>query len=82
MKRISCLVAAAALLLFGSLSHARGAPTSSFVPRGPEPHSSLKDKHHAKKSGHVGAQHSAHKAGPGVNAKTAAPATHRTPGAN
>jgi hypothetical protein len=73
-------MAAAALLLFGSLSHARGAATSSFAPHGPEPHSSLKDKHHSKKSGHVG-QASAHKGGHGVNPKTANPATH-TPGAN
>jgi hypothetical protein len=82
MKRITCLAATAALLLFGSLSHASGAPTSSFAPRGPEPHSSLKDKHHSKKNGHVGAASSAHKAGSSLNSKTANPSTRRTPGAN
>jgi hypothetical protein len=50
MKTILCVVATAALLTFGALSHARGTPSSSFVPRGPEPHSSLSDKHHSIKS--------------------------------
>lgn len=53
MKSIICVTATAVLLLLGSLGHAR-TPSSSFVPRGPEPHSSLSDKHHSLKVKHSG----------------------------
>ena len=79
MKRILCATAAAALLAFGSLSHARGTPTSSFVPRGPEPHSSLSDKHHSiknKRSGSHGVAHPiAHNVTP-KNGSHAGPTPH------
>jgi hypothetical protein len=60
MKRILCVMATAALLAFGSLSHARGTPSSSFVPRGPEPHSSLSDKHHSIKNKRARSHGAAH----------------------
>jgi hypothetical protein len=71
MKVIICVTTAAALLLFGSMSQARGAPSSSFVPRGPEPHSSLSDKHHSIKNKHSGSQGGAHKGGYKLTPKTA-----------
>ncbi|HEY2464907.1 MAG TPA: hypothetical protein VGI32_12695 [Steroidobacteraceae bacterium] len=61
MKLIICLTATAALLAFASVSHAR-TPSSSFVPRGPQPHSSLSDKHHSKKGNRSGAPGTTHKA--------------------
>jgi hypothetical protein len=57
MKTFSCIMASAGLLLVGSVSHARGTPSSSFAPHGPEPHSSLSDKHHSSKPAkHTGTQ--------------------------
>jgi hypothetical protein len=70
MKQFICISASAALLLIGSVSHARGTPPSSFAPRGPEPHSSLSDKHHSIKSKHAGSQGAAHKSGHNVTPKT------------
>ena len=65
MKQFLVFAAAAALLLFGAASHARGARTSSFAPRGPEPHVSLSDMHHSSKSRGQGTLHkSAHKVTP------------------
>jgi hypothetical protein len=78
MKPVICVMASAALLLFGSASYARGTPTSSFVPRGPEPHSSLSDKHHSLKGKHSGAQGS-HKGANKATSKTANHATGHTP---
>ena len=66
MKPIICITATAALLLWGAVSQAK-TPSSSFVPRGPEPHSSLSDKHHSLKN-----KHSAHH----VTSKTGTHATH------
>jgi hypothetical protein len=82
MKQFICMSATAALLLIGSVSHARGTPTSSFVPRGPEPHSSLSDKHHSTKNKHSGSQGAAHKGGHNATAKTRTPATTHTPHTN
>lgn len=52
MKIIAGIMLVAGSMLFG----AAGAhtPSSSFVPRGPEPHASLSDKHHAHRSAHGG----------------------------
>lgn len=77
MKRITCAAATAALLLFGSLSHARGAPTSSFAPRGPEPHSSLNDKHRSKKTGRASGHDSTHKGIQTAMPKTANHSQHK-----
>ena len=68
MKRIFYVTATAALLLFSSLSHAGKTPSSSFVPRGPEPHSSLSDKHHSNKGGR--GHGSSHKGGHYATPKT------------
>jgi len=82
MKQIICISATAALLLIGSVSHARGTRTSSFAPRGPEPHSSLSDKHHSIKNKHAASQSAAHKSGHNATAKTRTPATTHTPHTN
>ena len=66
MKPIICITAMAALLLWGAVSQAK-TPSSSFVPRGPEPHSSLSDKHHSLKN-----KHSVHR----VTSKSGAHTTH------
>ena len=81
MKAIICVAATAALLLFGSLSHARGTPSSSFAPRGPEPHSSLSDKHHSIKNKHAGSQGAAHKGGH-LTPKTGGHSAQHTPPSN
>ena len=82
MKQIICISATAALLLIGSVSHARGTPTSSFVPRGPEPHSSLSDKHHSIKSKRAASQGAAHKTGHNATPKTGTHATSQKPHTN
>ena len=82
MKAIVCVAATAALLLFGSLSHARGTPSSSFVPRGPEPHSSLSDKHHSTKNKHSGSQTAAHKGAHNAPPKTGSHSGRHTPQSN
>ncbi len=83
MKRIFCITATAALLLLASLSQARGTPSSSFVPRGPEPHSSLSDKHHSNKGGrYVGGQASSRRGGHSVNPKSSSHYSHHTPSSN
>jgi len=56
MKIVVGVTLAAALTLASFASHARG-PASSFVPRGPEPHSSLSDKHGTKGSSHKQPRH-------------------------
>ena len=40
------------LVLAGGGAHARGPATSSFAPRGPEPHSTLADKNGRHSSSH------------------------------
>jgi hypothetical protein len=82
MKLMIGVTATTALLLFGSTSHARGTPSSSFVPRGPEPHSSLSDKHHSIKNKHAGTQGAAHKGGRNVTPKAGGRSTHQTPHPN
>ena len=82
MKSVSCIMATAALLLFGSLSYARGTPSSSFAPHGPEPHSSLSDKHHSSKgSKHAGAPGSSKKGSHSAKPKTGS-AAGRPPGSH
>jgi hypothetical protein len=79
MKQLIVFAAAAALLLFNASSQARGARTSSFAPRGPEPHVSLSDIHHSSKTRGQGASHkSAHKVTPKTTHRSAhpAPAAH------
>jgi hypothetical protein len=79
MKQIIAITVTAALLLFGSSSHARGAPSSSFAPRGPEPHVSLSDMHHSSKGRGQGASHkSAHK----LTTKSSHRPVRHTPAAN
>lgn len=52
MKMLSCIALTAALVLFASLSDARGAPPSSFVPRtSHEDRATLGHKHNGK-TGH------------------------------
>ncbi len=75
MKPIICISATAALLLWGAASQAK-TPSSSFVPRGPEPHSSLSDKHHSLKNKHSGSQGAAHKSSHHVTSKTGTHTTH------
>lgn len=49
MKSFSCIALTATLVLFTSLSNARGTPTSSFAPRSShEPRATLSHKDHAK----------------------------------
>lgn len=69
MKPIICITATAALLLWGGVSQAK-TPSSSFVPRGPEPHSSLSDKHHSRKNKHSGSQGAVHKGAHNATPKT------------
>jgi hypothetical protein len=76
MQRIICVLATTALLAFASASHARGAPTSSFVPRGPEPHSSLSDKHHTKKSSHASGHGISRTSAHNVSSKTGGHPSH------
>lgn len=78
MKQFLVLAATAAWLLFASASDARGPATSSFAPRGPEPHVTLSDMHHHSSKGR--AQGVSHKSG---NKATKAPhrAVHKAPGA-
>jgi hypothetical protein len=76
MKVIICT---AALLLFGSVSHARGTPSSSFVPRGPEPHASLNDKHHAIKNKHAVSQGAVHQGGYKLSPKAGSHVNHTPP---
>ena len=46
------VVLAATLMLVSAVCQARGPQTSSFVPRGPEPHATLSHKNGVKKSYH------------------------------
>jgi hypothetical protein len=72
MKIVLGVTFAAALTLASFASHARGPAPSSFVPRGPEPHSSLSDKHGTKGSSHKQPHHgntSIHKHAPAHSPK-------------
>jgi hypothetical protein len=59
MKMIVRITLAAAMALAGSACPARGAAPSSFAPRGPEPHSTLADKHGTKSFSRKTAHHKA-----------------------
>jgi hypothetical protein len=59
MKVIVGVTLAAALALAAGACLARGAAPSSFAPRGPEPHSTLADKHGTKGVSHKAAHHKA-----------------------
>jgi hypothetical protein len=59
MKMIVEVTLAAAMLFAGGICLARGAAPSSFAPRGPEPHSTLADKHGTQSSSHKAAHHKA-----------------------
>jgi hypothetical protein len=52
MKLLAGLLLAAMLLFQGAVCHARGQATSSFAPRGPEPHATLSNKNGSRKSSH------------------------------
>ena len=52
MKLPAAIMLAAALILVSAVCQARGQPTSSFAPRGPEPHATLSHKNGIKKSTH------------------------------
>jgi hypothetical protein len=80
MKPIICATTAA-LLLLSTVGHAR-TQTSSFVPRGPQPHSSLSDRHHAAKSRHAGGQGAMRKNVRSPSPKTPGRAARQTPHTN
>jgi len=51
--KLPAIVMLAAALMFGSaICQARGQATSSFAPRGPEPHATLSHKNGVKRSSH------------------------------
>jgi hypothetical protein len=52
MQTIVGITLAAVMALASSASHARGPAPSSFAPRGPEPHSTLANKHGTQRSSH------------------------------
>jgi hypothetical protein len=62
MKLPAGVMLAAALMFLSAACQARGQPTSSFAPRGPEPHATLSHKNGVKKSSHK----TSHKAKPAV----------------
>ncbi|HEX3912371.1 MAG TPA: hypothetical protein VHW71_02590 [Steroidobacteraceae bacterium] len=82
MKIIGGILLAAALMLFSVASDARGTPSSSFVPRGPEPHASLSDKHHAHHSAHGDTKRTAGKGGQRRAAKSRGNSAHHSAGPN
>ena len=57
MKSLCWIALTATLLLFGSLSHARGAPSSSFVPRTSHQERATLSNNKAK-TGHAGLRRS------------------------
>jgi len=59
MKTIARITLAGVMALAGGVCLARGAAPSSFVPRGPEPHSTLADKHGTKSFARKPAHHKA-----------------------
>ena len=59
MKTIVGVTLAAAMVLASGASLARGAAPSSFVPKGPEPHSTLADKHGTQGSSRKARHHKA-----------------------
>jgi len=52
MKVPAGVVLAAALMFVSTVCQARGQPTSSFAPKGPEPHATLSHKNGIKRSSH------------------------------
>jgi hypothetical protein len=52
MKLPTGVMLAAALLFVSAVCQARGQPTSSFAPKGPEPHATLSHKNGIKRSSH------------------------------
>jgi hypothetical protein len=73
MKLPAGIMLAAALMLVSTVCQARGQPTSSFAPRGPEPHATLSHKNGVKKSTHK----SSHTAKPTAGKNTGhGPSTH------
>jgi hypothetical protein len=52
MKLPEVVMLAAALMFASAVCQARGQPTSSFAPKGPEPHATLSHKNGVKKSSH------------------------------
>jgi len=52
MKLPAGVMLAAALMFTSAVCHARGQATSSFAPRGPEPHATLSHKNGVKRSSH------------------------------
>ena len=52
MKLPTAVMLAAALMFASAACQARGQPTSSFAPRGPEPHATLSHKNGIKKTSH------------------------------
>jgi hypothetical protein len=57
MRRIFGFALVAALVFAGTDCQARGAASSSFVPRGPEPHATLADKNGRKSFAHRNSRH-------------------------
>jgi hypothetical protein len=70
MKFLAGAMLVAVLMFQGAVCHARGKPTSSFAPRGPEPHATLSNKNGSRKSSHrtthaskaTGGKHAGHAA--------------------
>ena len=52
MKLPTGILLAAALMFVSAVCQARGQPTSSFAPKGPEPHATLSHKNGVKRSSH------------------------------
>lgn len=52
MKLPAGVMLAAALMFVSAVCQARGQPTSSFMPRGPEPRATLSHKNGVKRSSH------------------------------
>jgi hypothetical protein len=50
--KLPSVMLAAALMLASAVCQARGPATSSFAPRGPEPHATLSHKNGVKRSAH------------------------------
>jgi hypothetical protein len=52
MKLPTTVILAAVLMFVSTVCQARGQATSSFAPRGPEPHATLSHKNGIKKTSH------------------------------
>ncbi|MDP9010184.1 MAG: hypothetical protein M3N91_16015 [Pseudomonadota bacterium] len=81
MKFFAATMLLLGLGLFGTACNARGAPTSSFVPRNSaEPHATLGHKHSAKRGGHHGTgRGTSAKGGHHANSQTAGHDMHNAP---